>query len=68
MGLDISLYDEEDKEELFNNNITHNEKPDYFKQFNPSNGWGSYTVFLPWVKEYLNACREYPEATIYVSR
>ena len=43
-------------------------RPEYFKQFNSSNGWGTYTDFLPWVKNYLEACEEFPEATIYVSR
>jgi len=43
-------------------------RPDYFKQFDSPNGWGLYKNFLPWVEEYLNACREYPESTIWVSR
>jgi hypothetical protein len=44
------------------------ESPSYFKQFNPSNGWGSYKDFVPWVEEYLEALKEYPEAKIGVSR
>jgi len=43
-------------------------RPDYFKQFDSPNGWGLYKNFLPWVEEYLNACREYPESTIWASR
>lgn len=43
-------------------------RPDYFKQFNSSNGWGLYKHFLPWVKKYLDACMEYPEATIWISK
>lgn len=43
-------------------------RPEYFKQFDSENGWGMYIHFLPWVKEYLNACRKYPNATIGVSR
>lgn len=43
-------------------------QPDYFKQFNPSNGWGDYDGFLQWVKEYLEACEEHPEAEVRVSR
>lgn len=43
-------------------------RPDYFKQFDSPNGWGLYIHFLPWVENYLNACKEYPEATIWVSR
>lgn len=43
-------------------------RPDYFKQFDSENGWGLYIHFLPWVESYLNACREYPDAIIEVSR
>lgn len=40
----------------------------YFEQFNSPNGWGMYEHFVPFVEEYLNACKEYPEALIEVSR
>lgn len=43
-------------------------KPEYYKQFSASNGWGTYEQFIPWVEKYLNACIENPESTIYVSR
>ena len=43
-------------------------EPERFRKHNPSNGWGSYDVFLLWLKEYLDACYTYPEATISVSR
>jgi hypothetical protein len=43
-------------------------KPEHYKQFNASNGWGSYEHFVPWVEEYLNACKQYPNAKIEVSR
>lgn len=42
--------------------------PDEFLPMNPVNGWGSYERFVPWVRNYLQACREYPDATIRVSR
>jgi len=42
--------------------------PVYFKQYNPSNGWGSYLDFVPWLKQYLRACKQYPEATVSVWR
>lgn len=42
--------------------------PDYYKQFNASNGWGLYEHFIPWIGEYLGACMQYPEAEISVSR
>lgn len=44
------------------------EKPDYYKQFNAENGWGMYEHFVPFVEEVLNACEEYPNAIIEVSR
>ena len=31
------------------------EKKDFFKQFNPSNGWGTYEQLLRKTKEYINA-------------
>lgn len=39
-----------------------------FMALNPSNGWGSYDAFLPWCAEYLQACKDHPEATISVWR
>lgn len=44
------------------------ERPEHYKQFDSPNGWGLYVHFLPWVESYLNACREYPDAIIEVSR
>jgi hypothetical protein len=42
--------------------------PETFTALNPPNGWGSYERFIPWLKRYLAACEENPEATIRVSR
>lgn len=42
--------------------------PTHFKTFDPPNLWGSYDVFLPWLKRYLAACKENPDAEIEVSR
>lgn len=42
--------------------------PKHFEQFNASNGWGLYEHFVPWVEKYLQACEEYPDAEISVSR
>jgi hypothetical protein len=39
-----------------------------FEKFNWPNGWGLYKNFVPWVEEYLTACREYPDADVSVSR
>ncbi len=43
-------------------------RPEYFEQFNASNGWGLYKDFVPWVERYLAACKENPNAKISVSR
>lgn len=42
--------------------------PDRFIAFNPANGWGSYARFMPWLKRYLEACEDYPDADVEVSR
>jgi hypothetical protein len=43
-------------------------RPEYFEQFNSTNGWGLYEHFVPFVEEYLEACKEYPDAIIEISR
>lgn len=43
-------------------------RPEYFEQFNSPNGWGMYDHFVPFVENYLKACKEYPNAVIEVSR
>ena len=45
---------------------TLKEKPEYFKLFNPPNGWGTYDGFLRFVERYLENLEKYPEATISV--
>jgi len=42
--------------------------PEFFKKYDAENGWGTYEDFVPWVEEYLNACKRYPKALIAVSR
>jgi len=42
--------------------------PEGFRQFNPSNGWGSYELLVTFIKSYLTACRENPDAEVSVSR
>lgn len=43
-------------------------RPDHYKQFDAKNGWGLYIHFVPWIEEYLDACKEHPEAEIGISR
>jgi len=42
--------------------------PKRFKKFDDPNGWGTYDHFVPWLKKYMNACAQHPEATVRVSR
>jgi hypothetical protein len=42
--------------------------PDRFKKLNPENGWGTYEGLIHFVRDYLEACRNYPSATVSVWR
>lgn len=42
--------------------------PEKYRPFSAKNGWGTYEQFLPQVKAVLDACKEYPDAIIRVSR
>lgn len=42
--------------------------PEYFKTFNPSNGWGNYEGLVEFVEAYLKACQEWSNAIINVSK
>lgn len=42
--------------------------PEKFRAHNPPNGWGSYEGLCAFVRAYLAACRENPEANVSVSR
>lgn len=43
-------------------------RPDWYKVFDAPNGWGTYDQFLPWLKDLLKACEDFPDAEIEVSR
>lgn len=43
-------------------------RPEHFEKFNSPNGWGMYKNFVPFVEKYLEACKEFPDAIIEVSR
>jgi len=43
-------------------------RPKHFEKFNSPNGWGMYEHFVPFVEKYLEACKEYPDAIVEVSR
>lgn len=40
--------------------------PTFYQRFNPDNKWGSYEQLVAFVEEYLEACKQYPEAEIKV--
>lgn len=42
--------------------------PERFRKFNPENGWGNYENLVKFVKNYLAACEENPDAEVYSSR
>lgn len=42
--------------------------PVHFKKLNPENGWGRYEDLVEFVRSYLKACKENPDAEIYISR
>ena len=42
--------------------------PEFFKQFSAYNGWGTYEQFIPWLDKLIEACKQYPNALLKVSR
>lgn len=42
--------------------------PPRFEKFNAPNGWGMYKHFVPFVSDVLEAAKQYPHATVKVSR
>jgi len=40
----------------------------YFEEFNPENGWGDYDGLLHFAQSYLDACKNHPYASVYISR
>jgi len=43
-------------------------EPEFFKTFDPENGWGSYDGLCNFVYRYRNACWDNPDAELRVSR
>jgi hypothetical protein len=43
-------------------------EPSRYEALEPSNKWGTYRVFVPWLEEYLAACEAHPGALVRVSR
>jgi len=42
--------------------------PEYYRTFDPENGWGKYENLVNFVREYLKACRKYPKAQVDADR
>ncbi len=42
--------------------------PEKYKALNPTNGWGSYDGLLKFVRKYLAACEESPDAEVSADR
>ena len=42
--------------------------PNRYIKFNATNGWGKYENLVEFVEQYLQACIDYPDAKIEVSR
>lgn len=43
-------------------------KPSLYDPLSAKNGWGTYEQFIPWLKELLQACKDYPNARIDTNR
>ena len=43
-------------------------EPEFFKTFNPENGWGDYEGLCNFVYKYRNACWDTPDAKLEISR
>lgn len=43
-------------------------RPKHYEKFNSSNGWGMYEHFVPFIEEYLEALKKYPEAFVECDR
>ena len=42
--------------------------PEFWKTFNPENGWGTYELLVEFVADYLKACIDNPDATVHACR
>lgn len=44
------------------------DNPEEAKKHNPKNGWGDYNGLVNFVSDYLGACKQYPDANIWIHR
>lgn len=38
---------------------------EYFEKFNSPNGWGTYAIFVPSVRDILEACKDFETALVH---
>jgi hypothetical protein len=43
-------------------------RPAHYKTFDSPNGWGMYVHFVPFIEEYLEALKKYPESFVECDR
>lgn len=43
-------------------------RPKHYEKFNSPNGWGMYHNFVPWIEQYLEALKKFPEAQVVCDR
>ena len=43
-------------------------RPKHYEKFNSPNGWGMYHNFVPFIEEYLEALKKYPESFVDCDR
>lgn len=43
-------------------------QPEAYMKYNPPNGWGSYEGLVKFVREYLDECKDHPDAQVSVWR
>jgi len=43
-------------------------RPKHYETFNSPNGWGMYEHFIPFIEQYLEALKEYPESFVDCDR
>jgi hypothetical protein len=66
---EIFLLDPQDYESVFAKfGLNGLWTPEHYEKFNSPNGWGMYHNFVPWIEEYLQALKEYPESFVECDR
>jgi hypothetical protein len=43
-------------------------EPERFKPHSASNGWGTYEQAVPWLEDFIEQIKEYPDGVIGISR